>query len=168
MKPVVVGVVFVVAVSVLVGVALGARIPVLTVDQLTSGDYEPGTVERHVQADGAQVVEIESTEPPLRFKIATESNPTQVISVVSPQVMPDNFRVGIPVSVRGAYDPKTNEFTAYRVTTKCPSRYEASSEAKEYDTGRVGGYGAPESAPPATAPADALPLPPVTPKAPVD
>ena len=122
MKPVIVAVLFLGAATALVGVAMTSSVPVLAIHQLRAA-YAGG----RVQVDGGQVLAIESLQP-LRFTVAPAGNPVAAIQVESERTAPENFKVGIDVSLRGDYDPAANILTAHRISTKCPSKYEASKE----------------------------------------
>lgn len=124
MKPLVVGIVFVSAVGVLIWQVITSAIPVLPMHQLFAAEYQGG----RVQVDNGEVVSIEK-KGPLEFTVGLKNNPTVRIPVVSTQPMPENFKPGIPVSLRGEYDRESRVFHAYKVTTQCPSRYEATAEA---------------------------------------
>ncbi len=95
-----------------------AAIPVLKVGKLLRGEY-PGGV---VQVDGGTVKAIRS-HTPLVFVLGGSEGPQSEVLVRSKQFAPENFREGVPVSIRGVYDPATATFEAYRVATQCPSRY---------------------------------------------
>ena len=150
MKLLVVSAVFLVALAVLVyvGVVSGS-IPNLKLAQLASPKYEGGPV----QVDDGKVAAVESYAP-LKFTVAAENDPSVVIRVTSPRSVPENFKEGIKVSLRGEYDPKTNSFNAYKISTQCPSRYVATSEV-EGEGAASGTY--PKQAP-QKAGADSLPL----------
>ncbi len=112
------------AVGVLVWVGIvQSSIPVLTVTQLRTG-YAGGAV----QLDGGKVAAIQSLMP-LSFTIASSEDPTARVEVRSDQIAPENLKEGTPVSLRGTYEPGSNSFQAYRISTQCPSRYEAANEA---------------------------------------
>ena len=113
-----------------------ASIPVLQIPQLQSDAYPGGTV----QIDGGKIARIESLTP-LVFTVAPDGDPSLQIRVRSSRLAPENFKEGIPVSLRGEYDRSRNEFVAYKVSTQCPSRYEAAKEAKK-DASGAGASGA--------------------------
>lgn len=103
-----------------VGIAR-AGIPVLTVAELLAG----GSRDRVVQVDGGVVREIR-TRIPLVFTLGAPGGESEVL-VRSKQLAPENFREGVPVSVRGVYDSTTKTLEAHRVSTQCPSRYRPAS-----------------------------------------
>ena len=118
--------IFVVALVVLVWVGVaGASMPVLTVSQIDTPSYTGGKV----QLDGGKVARIDSYTP-LVFAVAPEGDPSRLVLVRSKSIAPENFKEGSKVSLRGEYDRKSREFTAYKISTQCPSRYEATKEAE--------------------------------------
>lgn len=124
-KPLALSVIFAAALAVLVYVGLMERsIPVLRLTQLRSAEYVGGAV----QVDGGEIASIDSYAP-LLFTVRPEGDPSFVLRVRSERLAPENFKEGIKVSLRGEYDPKEDVFVAYKVSTQCPSRYEASGEA---------------------------------------
>jgi hypothetical protein len=132
MKFFVVGLVFLGALGTIVAIGLmEASIPVLKLGQLLGGEYHGGSV--HVNE--SKVLSIESLAP-LRFTVTERENSERQMVVESRGMPPDNFAIGRDVGLQGRFDPETRVFHAYRITTQCPSRYEASKE--------VGGYGAQE------------------------
>lgn len=139
MKALIVAVLFLGAAAALVGVAMSSSVPVLEIHTLRSA-YAGG----RVQVDGGKIVEVQGYEP-LRFRVAPEGNPEAAIDVVSSSTAPENFKPGIDVSLRGDYDPEKNLLTAYRISTKCPSKYEASKEVG--GESRPGGGAIPTGAP---------------------
>ena len=123
-KPLALSLVFAAALAVLVYVGLVERsIPVLRLTQLRSAEYAGGTV----QVDGGEIAAIESYAP-LLFTVRPEGDPSFLLRVRSERLAPENFKEGIKVSLRGEYDPEEDVFVAYKVSTQCPSRYEASGE----------------------------------------
>lgn len=116
-----------------------ASIPVLTVRELLLGEYRGGTV----QVDGGTVKAVRSRAP-LVFTLEASPGGGPEILVRSRQLPPENFREGIPVSVRGTYDPEAKTLEAYRVSTRCPSRYQPASAIRAPGTsGTPQGAGAP-------------------------
>jgi cytochrome c-type biogenesis protein CcmE len=137
-----VGAVFLSALVVLVWVGVvNASIPVLQVAELLSEEYKGG----EVQVDGGKIAKIESYAP-LRFSVAAENDPKLAIAVASKVGVPENFKEGIKVSVRGEYDRDTKIFHAYKVSTQCPSRYEATSEVEGTQAGDAAGRAPPADA----------------------
>jgi len=133
MKLLVVSAIFLCALGVLVWVGVvDASIPVLKLGQLSSDAYKGG----NVQIDDGKVAAIESYAP-LRFTVTAENDSSLSMQVSSPRSVPENFKEGIKVSLRGEYDPKRNSFEAYKISTQCPSRYEAT---KEVDSTGEGSY----------------------------
>jgi cytochrome c-type biogenesis protein CcmE len=63
--------------------------------------------------------------------VAQESDPSFVVEVHSQRSPPENFKVGVKVSLRGEYHRAENIFVAYKISTQCPSRYEASRDVRE-------------------------------------
>ena len=67
---------------------------------------------------------------PLRFEVrgkgADAKAPHEVIVVEGSLAKPDNFKVGNEVTVQGTFDTLTDVFTANRIWTACPSKYEES------------------------------------------
>ena len=124
MKPLVVGVVFVSAVGVLIWQAVASMIPVLHLQQLFAEEFQGG----RVQVDNSEILSIENLAP-LQFTVALKADPSTRLSVASTQTVPENFKPGTPVSIRGEYDKEAGVFHAYRITTQCPSRYEATEQA---------------------------------------
>ena len=151
MKPFVVALVFVAAIGVLVWQGLQSAIPVLKLPQLLGGEYAGG----RVQTEG-EIRSILSISP-LRFTVGQVSGGTYEgkdgqessgaysvkdgasavetatddvgsMTVVASVTVPENFKVGIPVMVRGEFDADTKTFHAYELQTQCPSRYEASEQ----------------------------------------
>lgn len=124
-KPLIVGAVFVSAVGVLIWQVAASMIPVIKIHQLFAEEHGG-----KVQVDNGEIISIESIAP-LQFTVGVKQDPETRLLVKSTVSVPDNFKVGIPVSLRGTYDTKTKIFNAYRITTQCPSRYEATKEAYE-------------------------------------
>lgn len=134
-KPLVVAAVFVLALAVLVYVGIVERsIPVLRVSQLMSADVARagGTI----QVDGGEVATIESLAP-LVFTVRPEGDPNLRVRVRSDRLAPENFKEGVKVSLRGEWDPSAEVFVAYKVSTQCPSRYQATSEAADGTSSRT-------------------------------
>ncbi len=105
-----------------------------------------------IVVDNGQIVAIESLSPNLVFKYATEQQPAESIRVESSRNPPENFRVGIGASIKGTFDPQTQSFKAYQVSTNCPSRYDPKEELKKIDQQRKGeGQSAPYKPVPAGA-----------------
>ncbi len=129
MKPAIVGFAFVCAVGVLIWQAFSSMVPVLTVNQVLSEEYTGGMV----QVDGGKIIAIEGLAP-LKFTVGIPSDEASRITVVSTQPVPENFKVDLDVSIRGEFDQAAGVFHATRVTTKCPSRYEASEAVYEGGT----------------------------------
>lgn len=116
-----------------------ASIPVLTVEELLSGAHRGGTV----QVDGGTVKSVRSRAP-LVFTLEASPGGGPEILVRSRQLPPENLREGIPVSVRGVYDPDAKVLEAHRVSTRCPSRYRPESASGVPGTGGAPqGRGAP-------------------------
>jgi hypothetical protein len=157
MKPFVVGSVFLVAVGVLLWAGIvAASIPIVKIRQLQA---EPAEFAGTIQVDDGKVAEIESLAP-LRFAVAARSDPTLRLKVESPCSVPDNFTLGREVSIRGEYDASRNLFRAHRVSTQCPSKYEASKDGGgEYGKEAPAGT----AAPPVPAALEARTFPPPTP-----
>lgn len=131
MRLAVVGVVFLVSVGALVGFGLRAsNIPVYEFSALTAAEstYQGGAL----QLDGVKVVAVESMHP-LQFTVAPDGGNVTPIRVSSRLSPPENFGVGKSVSLRGTYSRPDRAFEAVMITTKCPSRYEASKEAEAAD-----------------------------------
>jgi hypothetical protein len=127
---------FLVALTALVWVGLASTIPVLGVAQLKTPKYDGGDVE---VKDG-QVSAVESIAP-LKFTIKPRAGNEPQVLVETPRTVPENFKVGIDVGLRGSYDPETNLFSAYHISTKCPSKYEASKDGEATESGySSGGY----------------------------
>ena len=129
MKPVVVGLILLGAATSLVAVAISSSVEVLRIDDLRTA-YAGGKI----QVDGGKVLEIASYNP-LAFTVCPDGNPDAAIQVVSKRTPPENLKPGIDVSLRGEYDPSTNTLDAYRISTKCPSKYEASKGDGEAPSG---------------------------------
>ena len=128
--------IFVTALTVLVWVGIvEASIPVLKLSQLRSAEYEGGTI----RLDEGQVAQIDSLAP-LRFTIATKNDPSSTLQVESDAPPPENLKVGIDVGLLGEYNREKQSFRASKVSTRCPSRYQASEDA-----GGVGVNGYPPS-----------------------
>lgn len=141
-------IVFLLAVGALVAVGLNSSIPEMRLAQLLAespdGADGPGrpTGEVTCQLKDGQVAAIESLAP-LRFTVTSRTDTRLSLKVTSSRAVPENFKVGIDVGLKGTFKPGSQVFDAYAVTTKCPSRYEASKEygkeagapAQEYPTG---------------------------------
>lgn len=141
-KLAIVSLVLVAAIGVLVWVGVeAASIPVVKIAELKGGAH--GGID--VQVDG-KVVAIESYSP-LSFSVASEKDPANVLLVSSERSVPENFKVDSSVSLRGEYQKEKSLFVAYRISTQCPSKYEASKEAeKQAASSAAGGYGSRSSA----------------------
>jgi cytochrome c-type biogenesis protein CcmE len=68
--------------------------------------------------------------PALRFALE-EGAGSPVIQVESAELMPDNFKAGNECIVEGTFDRAAARFTATKVMTKCPSKYEAAETEDE-------------------------------------
>ena len=132
-KPLIVGAVFVSAVGVLIWQVSASMIPVIQLHQLFADEHPQGKV----QVDNGEITSIESIAP-LKFTVGVKQDPTTRMLVSSTVTVPENFKVGIPVSLRGTYDSEAKTFHAYKITTQCPSRYEATEEA--YKAAGAPGY----------------------------
>jgi cytochrome c-type biogenesis protein CcmE len=71
--------------------------------------------------------------PRLRFEISEGPN-MPAVKVQSSELMPDNFKPGNECIVEGTFDRASSSFTASKVMTKCPSKYEGQEEPKEPKT----------------------------------
>jgi cytochrome c-type biogenesis protein CcmE len=105
-------------------------IPVMGVARLRTPEYPGGEVEIK---DG-QVAAIESISP-LKFTIRPRAGNEPQVLVETPRSVPENFKVGIDVGLRGSYDAEKNLFRAYHISTKCPSKYEASKDGEATESG---------------------------------
>lgn len=127
------------AIGVLVWVGVqAASIPVVRVGELKGGAHW----EEEVRIDDGKVVAIASYSP-LSFSVASEKDPANVLLVSSERSVPENFKVGSNVGLRGMYRRDRNVFEAYQVSTQCPSKYEASKEAEKEASGGYGASGLP-------------------------
>jgi len=126
--------IFVSAIMALVWVGVASAIPIVTIAELGA----PANAGSEVEVKDGKVEAIESIAP-LRFTVTSRTGGGTVVRVSSPRTIPDNFKVGIDVGLRGTYNAGKNVFDAYNVTTKCPSKYEASKDAG----GTGGAYGSP-------------------------
>ena len=125
---VVIALVFVSAVGTLIILGVSSSMPVLKVPELLAhASKHPGQA---VQLDGCKIVAIESRYP-LRFEVAADGDSTRPIPVVSERSPPENFDVGKSVMLQGVYDLEQRNFDASTIITKCPSRYEATEQAKK-------------------------------------
>ena len=131
-KTVIVGLVFLCALGTLILVMVRSTVPVLAFHELDSARYEGGNV--HI--NDTQIVEIE-TLGPLVFFVSPRGHGSSRMRVESRQSVPENFKPGLDVGLHGTFDVETNTFHAYRVTTACPSRYEAD---KAVEGNRGGAY----------------------------
>jgi hypothetical protein len=130
-KLVIVSLVLVSAIGVLVWVGVeAASIPVVRVAELKGGSHW----EDEVRIDDGKVVAIESYSP-LTFTVANEKDPSNVLLVASERSVPENFKVGSNVGLRGVYRKDRGLFDAYQISTQCPSKYEASKEAEKAAAG---------------------------------
>jgi len=125
MKFIAVASVFVLALAALAWVGIASQIPVVSVAEIGRPELENAEVE----VRESQVREIQSYAP-LRFIVGSRTGVGDTVQVESPRPVPENFKLGIDVGLRGTYDPARKVFVAGLVTTKCPSRYEASEEVK--------------------------------------
>ena len=139
-----------IGVLVYVGVVY-ASVPVMKIAELRTITLPE---DNEVRVDEGKVASIQSLAP-LRFTVAAAKDPSSTLVVESRRTVPENFKVGIEVSVVGEYDGSRRVLTAYRVSTMCPSKYEASKEGggPAYATPP----GAPGYAPPAL-PSAAVPV----------
>ena len=126
MKPFIVAAIFVAALTVVLWVAVtSASIPVLKLRTLRTA-YTGG----YVRVDDGKIKEIESIDP-LRFTVGTEGDLGGHLIVESKRTVPENFKTGVDVGLEGHYDPKRGVFTAERISTQCPSKYEATRAAAQ-------------------------------------
>lgn len=153
-KILIVSVIFIAALGTLLWVGVASAIPELSVTEVLAEQPLVNGAQRGedspCQVKDGKVLAIESLAP-LRFSVASRYDPTRVLSVTSDRSVPDNFRVGIDVGLRGTYQREKGVFEAYRVTTKCPSKYEASKDGmggyEEPQAGSASGSDAPSPAP---------------------
>jgi hypothetical protein len=132
-KLVIVTFTLVAAIGVLVWVGVqAASIPVVRVGELKGGAHW----EEEVRIDDGKVVAITGYSP-LSFSVASEKDPANVLLVTSERSVPENFKVGSNVGLRGIYRRDRNVFDAYQVSTQCPSKYEASKDAEKEAAGGI-------------------------------
>jgi len=125
-KLIVVSLIFAVAVGVLIWVGtVQASIPVIRVSEVLAASPEG-----YMQVDDGKIVEIVSLDP-LRFSVAPAKDPAALLWVESKLAPPENFRKDIDVSLRGEYRKEKQVFEATRISTQCPSKYVASTEAEK-------------------------------------
>ncbi|TDA68569.1 MAG: cytochrome c maturation protein CcmE [Clostridia bacterium] len=72
-------------------------------------------------------VQWDSQKIELRFSLADFEEPDKLLPVVYEGIKPDNFSQGTQAVVEGYYDPQAGVFKAEKLTTKCPSKYEAAT-----------------------------------------
>jgi hypothetical protein len=125
MKLVVIGGVFLGAIGILIWLGV-ETIPVVAIQEL-----QARTDIDVCRIDDGVIHSIERPADPLEFTIRSESRPDLLLAVRTPRTQPDNFKVGIKVSVKGRFDAKEKRFLADELMTKCPSRYEASKMPAE-------------------------------------
>jgi len=116
---------FLCALTALVWVGLASAIPIVGVAELGSSDFK----DMDVEVKDSKIVAIESLAP-LRFSVAPRTVDAPVFQVETERSVPENFKVGGDVGLRGSYDPERKVFVAYHVSTICPSKYEASKESR--------------------------------------
>jgi cytochrome c-type biogenesis protein CcmE len=128
--------IFVTALTVLVWVGIvDASIPVLNLSQLDSPDYAGGSV----KVNEGKVKSIHSKYP-LRITVEARNDPSSILEVESTVSPPDNLIEGRDVGLMGEYSREKKLFRAYKVTTVCPSKYEASKDGASKDGGPVSNY----------------------------
>lgn len=138
MKFFVVGSIFLVAVGVLIGVSVSAgSIPVVTLAELQGPTAE--FQGRRVQLNGKVAAIDRERLYPLRFAVSQKGHAGEPLKVVSKLSPPENFKIDTNVMLQGTYDRGTQTFEATTIMTKCPSRYEATEEAKKADEQRASG-----------------------------
>ena len=143
MKPILIGGIFLSALATVLWVGVqSASIPVFKIRTLLS-DKPTGPL----QIKDGKIAEIESLLP-LRFKVSSRSDPGTSVWVESKRTVPENFKLDVDVGLEGEYEAKSRVFKAYRITTQCPSKYEASKDAKKAYAGASDGYGASAAVPP--------------------
>jgi len=131
MKIFVVAFVFAVAIGTLIWVGVAsAGTPVLKVSDLLNGNYDQQHAGKRVQIDNGNIVAIESRQP-MRFDIASKDSPDMVVHVVCERSAPDNFKVDVHASCTGTFDSASRTFTAAKVATKCPTKYEPTEDSEE-------------------------------------
>lgn len=128
MKFVLVASIFALALGALAWVGLASAIPVVSVAEV----QRPELQGQEVEVKEGQVRSILSYAP-LRFTVGPRSGAGTTILVETPRPVPENFKLGIDVGLRGVYDLEKQIFAARVVTTKCPSKYEASEDAKKVE-----------------------------------
>jgi cytochrome c-type biogenesis protein CcmE len=143
-----------IGVLVYVGVVY-ASVPVMKIAELRNITLPE---DNEVRVDEGKVASVESYAP-LRFTVAAAKDPSSTLVVESRRTVPENFKVGIEVSVVGEYDASRHVLTAYRVSTMCPTKYEASKEgtangepAYRSPPGAAPGYALPSAAVPVSRP----------------
>ncbi len=130
MKVFVISVVLVGALSAIVflGVLEGSIPDYDRLSDFVASGYTGGEGQGNVKIVG-KIASIESLMP-LEFTIHDIENPTVSVRVQTDEAPPQNFKAGNDVGLRGSrYDPETRTFHAYHITTKCPTKYEASEQA---------------------------------------
>ncbi|MCI0650806.1 MAG: cytochrome c maturation protein CcmE [Planctomycetes bacterium] len=84
-------------------------------------------VGREIKLHGI-IERIHSEVRPLRFTIRDKTDPAILCEVEVDDFRPDIFKVKTDVAVRGVYLPEQGLLRADWISTKCPSKYEASQE----------------------------------------
>ncbi|MBM3214806.1 cytochrome c maturation protein CcmE [Candidatus Poribacteria bacterium] len=110
----------------------GASLTHFTPDQLVSAEKHVLS-KRGIQVDGFVAEGTEQFDPAgpeLRFKVRDEGKTAFVNVIYREGLKPDSFQEGQGVVVEGTYDPGTNTIQASKLMTKCPSKYEATSDAQ--------------------------------------
>ncbi len=77
------------------------------------------------RVDNSKILKIIKPGNPLKFTVSDVENESQILTVISKRLPPDNFKEGGQVAMRGVFDNSTNAFHAVELTTKCPTKYEA-------------------------------------------
>ncbi len=139
MKLFIVALTFLGALSALIWVGVASAIPIVSVAELRKSEI----VGAEVEVNDGKIELIESFAP-LVFTVVSRSGHGEPVVVESPRPVPENFKLGIDVGLRGRFNQQKNRFVAGVVTTKCPSKYEASKDA-----GKSGAYAPTPAAPPA-------------------
>ena len=74
-------------------------------------------------------VDYDPALPKLCFGLS-DGPETPTVHVESSELKPDNFKPGNECIVEGTFDRATSRFSATKVMTKCPSKYEGQEEPK--------------------------------------
>lgn len=114
-------------------------IPSYEVAEIAAPGFEayrdPARAERRLVRFEGFILSVEREGNPLRFTVVDQRKgieETVRVESTPSFVKPDTFRVGAEATLEGTYDPEAGLFTAEKISTKCPSKYQEIENADKF------------------------------------